>query len=223
MSTAHTTITFTFRTGKKGHYRWQCFVPCAAGFVLGFGGPMQSIGYMDLRPGTPLREIAVLVINSRWHSAYPTAAHEKRGEYTRTRMVQLAPYLVADSVESYRTDSNDGDSVEAVFSPGELDEAIAFQRSIPSDLMTLLRGLGVEEGAHFGDCPVSPLEGVLAGDWHPAGFQRVDRRLRRGVGRDHDHRRLRVLRLDLAQEVEPRGIDLLRDDDAAHRNPSCRR
>jgi 4-carboxymuconolactone decarboxylase len=25
------------------------------------------------------REIAVLVITSRWHSAYPTAAHEKRG------------------------------------------------------------------------------------------------------------------------------------------------
>ena len=28
--------------------------------------------------------------------------YEKRREYTRTRMVQLAPYLVADSVESYR-------------------------------------------------------------------------------------------------------------------------
>ena len=26
------------------------------------------------------REIAVLVITSRWHSAYPTAAHEKRGK-----------------------------------------------------------------------------------------------------------------------------------------------
>ena len=26
------------------------------------------------------REIAVLVINSRWHSAYPTTAHEKRGK-----------------------------------------------------------------------------------------------------------------------------------------------
>src|SRR5215211_8040494 len=38
--------------------------------------------------------------------------NEKRREYTRTRMVQLAPYLVADSVESYRTDSIDGDSVE---------------------------------------------------------------------------------------------------------------
>ncbi len=47
MSAAHTTITFTFRTGKAGHYRWQCFVPCAAGFLYGFGGPMQTIGYMD--------------------------------------------------------------------------------------------------------------------------------------------------------------------------------
>jgi hypothetical protein len=44
---AHHTITFTFRTGKKGKYRWQCFVPCAAGFQFGFGGPMQTIGYMD--------------------------------------------------------------------------------------------------------------------------------------------------------------------------------
>jgi hypothetical protein len=46
-SNAHETVTFTFHTGKKGHYRWQCFVPCAAGFVYGFGGPMQTIGYMD--------------------------------------------------------------------------------------------------------------------------------------------------------------------------------
>ncbi len=44
---AHRTITFTFRTGPKGHYRWQCFVPCAAGFIDGFGGPMQTLGYMD--------------------------------------------------------------------------------------------------------------------------------------------------------------------------------
>lgn len=47
LSEAHTTVTFTFRTGKKGTFRWQCFVPCAAGFILGNGGPMQSIGYMD--------------------------------------------------------------------------------------------------------------------------------------------------------------------------------
>jgi hypothetical protein len=46
-SNAHHLITFTFHTGKKGRYRWQCFVPCAAGFIFGNGGPMQTLGYMD--------------------------------------------------------------------------------------------------------------------------------------------------------------------------------
>jgi hypothetical protein len=45
--TTHRTITFSFRTGKKGRYRFQCFVPCAAGYIDGFGGPMQTLGYMD--------------------------------------------------------------------------------------------------------------------------------------------------------------------------------
>jgi len=44
---AHNTITFSFRTPGPGRYRWQCFVPCAAGFLDGFGGPMQTLGYMD--------------------------------------------------------------------------------------------------------------------------------------------------------------------------------
>jgi hypothetical protein len=44
---AHRTITFTFRTQGPGRFRWQCFVPCGAGFVTGFGGPMQTFGYMD--------------------------------------------------------------------------------------------------------------------------------------------------------------------------------
>ncbi len=47
MSADHRTISFTFHTGAPGMYRWQCFVPCAAGFYFGFGGPMQTIGYMD--------------------------------------------------------------------------------------------------------------------------------------------------------------------------------
>jgi len=47
LSMAHYTISFTFRTPGKGLYRWQCFVPCAAGYMLGFGGPMQTVGYMD--------------------------------------------------------------------------------------------------------------------------------------------------------------------------------
>src|SRR5262245_15692720 len=65
--------------------------------------------------------------------------YEKRREYTRTRMVRLEPYLAADSVESYRTDSIDGDSVEAVFDPVELDQGLAFRQSIPEDLMAFLR------------------------------------------------------------------------------------
>jgi hypothetical protein len=43
----HRTITFSFRTGNKGRFRWQCFVPCAAGWLFGNGGPMQTLGYMD--------------------------------------------------------------------------------------------------------------------------------------------------------------------------------
>ena len=57
--------------------------------------------------------------------------YEKRREYTRTRMVQLSSYLVADSVESYRTDHIDGDTILAVFDPPEIDEGLAFRRAIP--------------------------------------------------------------------------------------------
>jgi len=78
--------------------------------------------------------------------------YEKRREYTRTRMVQLAPYLVADSVESYRSDSIDGDSIEAVFDPRELDEGLAFRQSIPLDLMALLRDWTL------GFCPLNAIE-----------------------------------------------------------------
>jgi hypothetical protein len=44
---AHETMSFTIRTRGPGRIRWQCFVPCAAGFIDGFAGPMQTIGYMD--------------------------------------------------------------------------------------------------------------------------------------------------------------------------------
>jgi hypothetical protein len=47
MTNAHRTVEFTFHTTTPGHFRWQCFVPCAAGWIDGFGGPMQTIGYMD--------------------------------------------------------------------------------------------------------------------------------------------------------------------------------
>ena len=83
---------------------------------------------------------------------FSVSLYEKRREYTRTRMVQLASYLVADSVESYETDSIDGDSIEAVFDPRELDEGLAFRQSIPTDLMALLRDWSL------GFCPLNAIE-----------------------------------------------------------------
>ena len=37
---------FSFVTQGPGHYIWQCFDPCGAGFN-GFGGPMSTKGYMS--------------------------------------------------------------------------------------------------------------------------------------------------------------------------------
>ena len=78
--------------------------------------------------------------------------YEKRREYTRTRMVQLAPYLVAESLESYRVDAIDGDSVEAIFDPPELEQGLAFRQSIPPDLSGLL------ESWVLGVCPLNSIE-----------------------------------------------------------------
>jgi 2-polyprenyl-6-methoxyphenol hydroxylase-like FAD-dependent oxidoreductase len=82
--------------------------------------------------------------------------HEKRREYTRTRMVQLAPYLVADSVESYEYDAIDGDSIGAIFDPLELDQELAFRRSIPPDLSALLQNWAL------GFCPLNSIEHSLS-------------------------------------------------------------
>jgi hypothetical protein len=82
--------------------------------------------------------------------------YEKRREYTRTRMVRLSPYLVADSVDSYRVDYIDGDTVDAVFEPEELDKGLAFRRSIPLDLMALLRDWTL------GFCPLNSIERALS-------------------------------------------------------------
>ena len=82
--------------------------------------------------------------------------YEKRSDYIRTRMVQLAPYLVADSIASYCTDYIDGESVEAIFEPSELEEGLAFRQSIPPDLMGLLRGWTL------GFCPLNVIERALS-------------------------------------------------------------
>jgi 2-polyprenyl-6-methoxyphenol hydroxylase-like FAD-dependent oxidoreductase len=95
--------------------------------------------------------------------------YEKRHEYTRTRMVQLAPYVVADSVESYRTDSIDGDSVEAIFDPPELEQGLAFRQAIPSDLMTLL------DNWALGFCPLNSIERSISDLIDSRGSSAVER------------------------------------------------
>jgi 2-polyprenyl-6-methoxyphenol hydroxylase-like FAD-dependent oxidoreductase len=82
--------------------------------------------------------------------------YEKRPEYTRTRMVQVASYLVADSVASYCTDYIDSGSVAAIFDAVELQESLAFRQSIAPDLMGLLRGWVV------GFCPLKAIERSLS-------------------------------------------------------------
>jgi len=82
--------------------------------------------------------------------------YEKRPAYTRTRMVTLAQYLVADSVASYRVDDIDGESIDAIFDPAELVAGLAGRRAIPSDLMALLQAWAL------GFCPLNTIERTLS-------------------------------------------------------------
>jgi hypothetical protein len=42
----HSVESFSFKVNQTGVFRWQCLVPCGGGFIDGFGGPMQTIGFM---------------------------------------------------------------------------------------------------------------------------------------------------------------------------------
>jgi len=42
----HHVVEFTFMSPGKGRFRWQCFVPCGAGYTWGNGGPMSTLNYM---------------------------------------------------------------------------------------------------------------------------------------------------------------------------------
>ena len=54
------------------------------------------------------------------------------------------------------TDYIDGDNVEAIFDPQELEEGLAFRKSIPLDLMALLRQWAV------GFCPLNAIERAVS-------------------------------------------------------------
>ena len=82
--------------------------------------------------------------------------YEKRREYTRTRMVQLARYLVADSVASYCMDRIDDESIQAIFDTPDLSEGLAFRQTIAPDLMGLLKKWTK------GFCPLNEIEHSLS-------------------------------------------------------------
>lgn len=43
----HTVVTFSFKSPTtSGDYFWQCRIPCGLGYLDGFGGPMQTFGFM---------------------------------------------------------------------------------------------------------------------------------------------------------------------------------
>jgi 2-polyprenyl-6-methoxyphenol hydroxylase-like FAD-dependent oxidoreductase len=116
--------------------------------------PLPASGRVHVVGAGPVGLLLTALLQSM--DGFSVRLYEKRREYTRTRMVRLASYLVADSVESYRSDHIDGETVEAVFDPPELDAGLAFRQSIPPDLMALLREWAV------GFCPLNAIERSLS-------------------------------------------------------------
>src|SRR5262247_4172065 len=115
---------------------------------------LQSAGRVHVIGAGPVGLLLTALLQSP--EGFPVRLYEKRRDYTRTRMVQLSSYLVADSVASYCTDHIDDESVQAVFDSQEIDEGLAFRQSIPSDLMALLRGWTQ------GFCPLNAIERSLS-------------------------------------------------------------
>ena len=95
--------------------------------------------------------------------------YERRDAYTRTRMVSLADYLIADSIESYKVDTIDGQSIEALFDPTELETRLAYRRTVAPDLRALL----LEWTRGF--VPLNTIEHTLSELVDGRGFGAVER------------------------------------------------
>ena len=94
--------------------------------------------------------------------------YEKRREYTRTRMVRLASYLVADSVEGYAPTT----PMETPSRPSSIPRSwqrASRRQSIPSDLMALLRQW------RRGFCPLNKIERSLSDLIDARGSNPVER------------------------------------------------
>ena len=97
---------------------------------------MRGTGTVHIVGGGPVGLFLAALLQSV--EGQRVRVYEKRPDYTRTRMVALAPYLVADSIDSYRADAIDGQDVEAIFDPVELETRLAYRRTVAPDLRSLL-------------------------------------------------------------------------------------
>jgi threonine dehydrogenase-like Zn-dependent dehydrogenase len=95
--------------------------------------------------------------------------YEKRPSYTRKRMVKLANYLVADTIEAYREDEIDGENVDALFEPWELQQGLSFRQSMTPRLRALL------EGWTRGFTPLNEIEKSLSALIETPGASPVER------------------------------------------------
>jgi hypothetical protein len=95
--------------------------------------------------------------------------YEKRSAYTRTRMVKLSPYLVADSIDAYREDHIDGENVNAVFEAWELEEKLAFRQALDPALVGLLKSWT------DGFCRLNEIESSLSDLLESPGASPVER------------------------------------------------
>jgi hypothetical protein len=100
---------------------------------------------------------------------YSVRLYEKRPEYTRTRMVKLSPFLIADSIENYCEDHVDGQTIEVVFDPSEVEETLAFRQGMPADLTALIN-TWVQ-----GFCPLNAIEKELTDLIDKRGSNGVER------------------------------------------------
>src|SRR5919112_1671233 len=64
--------------------------------------------------------------------------YERRDAYTRTRWVSLASYLVSETIEAYKEDEIEGQDVEAIYEPEELETRLAYRRTVAPDLRALI-------------------------------------------------------------------------------------
>ena len=133
---------------------------------------------MSLETSTPRRQVHIigggpvgLMLTALLQTMgdYSIHLYEKRTDYTRTRMVKLDTYLVADSVESYCIDYIDEENVEAVFDRTDLEEGVASRQSIASDLRALLLEWTL------GFCPLNAIERALSDLIDQRGTRTVER------------------------------------------------